>query len=303
MDNCSTPAQNPTTLDVLNASIVVNSTAFRTGRLPWADTVEYHLKNWILSPEHFKNPYPTDQEKQDIMKETGIDSKELKNCPASSPPPLPPPYTLHCLNASKRVVTKVTVRVRVTKTEAQKKKAQTEAKWYGKGGREKARERYSKKAAAKVLVTISEFDMERRMIGVSGLKEDPTPANILAQIQRRQTSGTRDYDETLGLVAFETSDGLRVIALMEGIIIDIFTSEEGEFRTSNLKGGSPDGCMSMYLAKQFLDKKGDVHTEVIGYAPHSIMYVAFALEWWEMGFDGTAKSLLKFLKDNRLWLE
>ncbi|GMH47016.1 hypothetical protein TrLO_g4251 [Triparma laevis f. longispina] len=248
MDNCSTPAQNSTTLDVLNASIVVNSTAFRTGRLPWADTVEYHLKNWILSPEHFKNPYPTDQEKQDIMKETGIDSKELKN-------------------------------------------------WFTNN-----RERFWK-AAAKVLITISEFDMERRMIGVSGLKEDPTPANILAQIQRRQTSGTRDYDETLGLVAFETSDGLRVIALMEGIIIDIFTSEEGEFRTSNLKGGSPDGCMSMYLAKQFLDKKGDVHTEVIGYAPHSIMYVAFALEWWEMGFDGTAKSLLKFLKDNRLWLE
>lgn len=90
---------------------------------------------------------------------------------------------------------------------------------------------------------------------------------------------------------------------MEGIIIDIFTSEEGEFRTSNLKGESPDGWMSMYLAKQFLDEKGDVHTEVIGYAPHGIMYIAFALEWWEMGFDGTANSLLKFLKDNGLWLE
>jgi len=103
MDDCSTPAQNPTILDVLNASIVVNSTAFRTGRLPWADTVEY-LKNWILSPEHFKNPYPTDQEKQDIMKETGIDSKELKYWftnnrerfwkPRFLPPP-PPPHPSH----------------------------------------------------------------------------------------------------------------------------------------------------------------------------------------------------------------
>jgi hypothetical protein len=39
-------------------------------------TVEY-LKNWMLSPEHIKNPYPTPQEKQQIMADTGIDKKQL----------------------------------------------------------------------------------------------------------------------------------------------------------------------------------------------------------------------------------
>ena len=39
-------------------------------------TVEY-LKNWMLSPEHIKNPYPTPQEKEQIMADTGIDKKQL----------------------------------------------------------------------------------------------------------------------------------------------------------------------------------------------------------------------------------
>eukprot|EP00986_Skeletonema_menzelii_P006710 scaffold2549_cov122-Skeletonema_menzelii.AAC.4 len=39
-------------------------------------TVDY-LKNWMLSPEHIQNPYPTPQEKLQIMADTGIDKKQL----------------------------------------------------------------------------------------------------------------------------------------------------------------------------------------------------------------------------------
>jgi hypothetical protein len=38
--------------------------------------VEY-LKNWLLSPEHIQNPYPTPQEKEQIVADTGIDNKQL----------------------------------------------------------------------------------------------------------------------------------------------------------------------------------------------------------------------------------
>jgi hypothetical protein len=43
-----------------------------------AETVEY-LKNWILSPEHISHPYPTEQEKGQIMEDTGIELKQLTN--------------------------------------------------------------------------------------------------------------------------------------------------------------------------------------------------------------------------------
>ena len=42
------------------------------------ETVEY-LKNWMMSPEHIAHPYPTEQEKAFIMKETGIELKQLTN--------------------------------------------------------------------------------------------------------------------------------------------------------------------------------------------------------------------------------
>ena len=41
-------------------------------------TVEY-LKAWILSPEHINHPYPTEKEKEEIMKDTGIEMKQLTN--------------------------------------------------------------------------------------------------------------------------------------------------------------------------------------------------------------------------------
>lgn len=43
-----------------------------------SETVEY-LKSWMMSPEHIVHPYPTEQEKQKIMEETGIELKQLTN--------------------------------------------------------------------------------------------------------------------------------------------------------------------------------------------------------------------------------
>lgn len=40
--------------------------------------VEY-LKNWMMSPDHIEHPYPTEDEKAKIMKETGIELKQLTN--------------------------------------------------------------------------------------------------------------------------------------------------------------------------------------------------------------------------------
>lgn len=43
-----------------------------------AETVEY-LKAWMMSPEHVAHPYPTEQEKAQIMADTGIELKQLTN--------------------------------------------------------------------------------------------------------------------------------------------------------------------------------------------------------------------------------
>ena len=43
-----------------------------------AKTVEY-LKNWMMSPEHIAHPYPTENEKAQIMADTGIELKQLTN--------------------------------------------------------------------------------------------------------------------------------------------------------------------------------------------------------------------------------
>jgi hypothetical protein len=42
------------------------------------ETVDY-LKAWMMSPEHIAHPYPTEQEKAEIMAETGIELKQLTN--------------------------------------------------------------------------------------------------------------------------------------------------------------------------------------------------------------------------------
>jgi hypothetical protein len=49
----------------------------KTSSLP-AETVEY-LKAWMMSPEHIAHPYPTEQEKAQIMADTGIELKQLTN--------------------------------------------------------------------------------------------------------------------------------------------------------------------------------------------------------------------------------
>lgn len=42
------------------------------------EVVEY-LRTWMMSPEHVKHPYPTDQEKRKIMDDTGLELKQLMN--------------------------------------------------------------------------------------------------------------------------------------------------------------------------------------------------------------------------------
>lgn len=42
------------------------------------EVVEY-LKRWMMSPEHVDHPYPTDEEKLQIMADTGIEPKQLTN--------------------------------------------------------------------------------------------------------------------------------------------------------------------------------------------------------------------------------
>jgi hypothetical protein len=35
------------------------------------------LKDWLLSPEHFANPYPTEAEKRDLVEQTGLSMRQL----------------------------------------------------------------------------------------------------------------------------------------------------------------------------------------------------------------------------------
>lgn len=49
----------------------------KSSSLP-TETVEY-LKAWMMSDAHVAHPYPTDQEKIEIMKDTGIELKQLTN--------------------------------------------------------------------------------------------------------------------------------------------------------------------------------------------------------------------------------
>jgi hypothetical protein len=42
------------------------------------ETTEY-LKNWMLSPDHIDHPYPTEEEKVQIMRHCGIEMKQLTN--------------------------------------------------------------------------------------------------------------------------------------------------------------------------------------------------------------------------------
>lgn len=64
-----------------SAAVKSNSAATKASRKSAAlppETVEY-LKAWMMSPEHIAHPYPTEQEKAQIMAETGIELKQLTN--------------------------------------------------------------------------------------------------------------------------------------------------------------------------------------------------------------------------------
>jgi hypothetical protein len=60
------------------ASATKKSNAKRKSASLPSETVEY-LKAWMMSPEHIAHPYPTEQEKVDIMKDTKIELKQLTN--------------------------------------------------------------------------------------------------------------------------------------------------------------------------------------------------------------------------------
>lgn len=76
-----------TSLNSMASSIVSSSSASKAVKnspskrkstsLP-AETVDY-LKAWMMSPEHIAHPYPTEQEKAQIMADTGIELKQLTN--------------------------------------------------------------------------------------------------------------------------------------------------------------------------------------------------------------------------------
>ena len=70
-------ADHPTRRSSSSAATGSPKNKKKSASLP-QETVEY-LKNWMMSPEHITHPYPTEQEKAHIMKETGIELKQLTN--------------------------------------------------------------------------------------------------------------------------------------------------------------------------------------------------------------------------------
>ena len=67
----------PTASTPIKATKVASKSKRKSSSLPH-DTVEY-LKAWMMSPEHIAHPYPTEQEKAQIMADTGIELKQLTN--------------------------------------------------------------------------------------------------------------------------------------------------------------------------------------------------------------------------------
>ena len=68
----SSPSTRPRTVSTTSPKSKKKSTS-----LP-PETVDY-LKKWMMSPEHIAHPYPTEQEKAQIMQDTGIELKQLTN--------------------------------------------------------------------------------------------------------------------------------------------------------------------------------------------------------------------------------
>ncbi|KAJ1456094.1 hypothetical protein M885DRAFT_440138 [Pelagophyceae sp. CCMP2097] len=53
--------------------------SFRKGRRELPPQAVAVLRAWLVSPEHFHHPYPTTADQEQLMHETGIDKKQLKN--------------------------------------------------------------------------------------------------------------------------------------------------------------------------------------------------------------------------------
>lgn len=51
----------------------------RKGSIGLPQDVADYLKAWMMSPEHINHPYPTEQEKEKIMADTGMELKQLTN--------------------------------------------------------------------------------------------------------------------------------------------------------------------------------------------------------------------------------
>ena len=82
----TTPTKRPRQVSVGSPATPASSPAkaknggkgqLKSTSLP-AETVEY-LKAWMMSPEHIAHPYPTEQEKAQLMADTGIELKQLTN--------------------------------------------------------------------------------------------------------------------------------------------------------------------------------------------------------------------------------
>ena len=89
-ETCAEIGAEPQTIDVASVGATCNFSLNQQGLLSGLvamvpglesvrpETVEY-LKNWMMSPEHIAHPYPTEQEKAQIMQDTGIELKQLTN--------------------------------------------------------------------------------------------------------------------------------------------------------------------------------------------------------------------------------
>lgn len=74
----SAPAKSSTRVAAVAGSSSSNSQANKKKTALSQHAVQY-LKNWMLSPAHIEHPYPTEDEKVNIIKATGIDIKQLTN--------------------------------------------------------------------------------------------------------------------------------------------------------------------------------------------------------------------------------
>ncbi|RHY04281.1 hypothetical protein DYB28_000068 [Aphanomyces astaci] len=77
------PETSPSENKMMDADFAKRKKGTRRGTLnPEAKNV---LKAWMFSPEHFAHPYPSEEEKEELAAEAGIEVKQLSNCGGNSP--------------------------------------------------------------------------------------------------------------------------------------------------------------------------------------------------------------------------